>query len=604
MSDTHADCHPVGTLVDMLKKRRTIDPESCALWIDNQRPMTYRALLSKVDQLADRLRDAGALETTRIAFPMARGAAGLVGFLAASSVGICCPLDIKLRDEEMDSAVRVLNPSIVLYVDRRDASESAAFGRFGLPRVGFELESLAGDDDRHQIVYPAGSETRIAIMMQTSGTTSKPKIVGLTHANVAAAAMAIGDAFGLGQADVCLTPMPLHHVHGLISAAMSSLFAGSSIRCLESFLPSMFDEAYRNLQPTWFTASPAAHLSLRDFYRNAFAPPPRDRLRFFRASSAPLPPSTIAELEAIFGVPLIETYGLTESASMICSNPLPPMRRKFGSVGIPFGAQIRIADARGQTCGTDVEGEILIRGPSVIRQYVGDDVSLRDAFWGDWLRTGDIGRIDRDGYFYVCGRIKELIKRGGHSVFPTEIDDVLCQHDQVAEAVTFSVEHATQGEDVVAAVVTRAQACVSENALRAFVGARLSAFKVPSVILLVDSIPKNAMGKAVRRDMRRHFADRLSPLSRPPVGSIEGILLSVWQDVLGRGDIGVTDNVFLFGGDPLNAEKVLNALEQHALWSTATVKTLIAFPTVREQALQCAADPAHADNVLLHGDNR
>jgi acyl-CoA synthetase (AMP-forming)/AMP-acid ligase II len=345
-------------------------------------------------------------------------------------------------------------------------------------------------------------------------------------------------------------------------------------------------------------------LSLREFYSSPAARLPRERLRFFRASSAPLPPSAIVALEEIFGVPLIETYGLTESASMICSNPLPPMRRKIGSIGIPFGAEIRIADQLGQTRGPDVEGEILVRGPSIITRYMDQDVSQSQSFWGDWLRTGDIGKVDPDGYFYICGRIKELIKRGGHSVFPTEIDDVLCQHDSVAEAVTFSVAHATLGEDVVAAVVARAGVAPSEEALRSFVASRLSTYKVPSVMLVVDEIPKNAMGKVTRREMARHFAARLSPAAVPCGNPMEEHLLSLWRRLLGRTDIGATDNVFLFGGDPLNAEKIVTHLTQGGQWPTCTFKALAAYPTVRAQALQCSHSARNANVTTTSGEGK
>ena len=509
----------------------------------------------------------------RIAFTAPRGPMGVLGFLAASSLGTCCPLNPRLRTEEMAASLRTME--IGLLMDASSEPGAAAAARtLGIPVVRVSLDEAG---ERPSGPVPRAPGEMPAMLMATSGTTSAPKLVPLSHANILAAAGAIRDAFALGPVDLCLNPMPLHHVHGLVSAALSSLLSGSAVCCTDGFDPAGFDAAFRALQPTWFTASPAMHLALREFHEHAGTRPAPGRLRFFRSSSAPLPQSAIAALEALFEAPLIETYGLTETASMVCSNPLPPAIRKPGSVGIAFGSEIRVL------AGPTEVGEVAVRGPSVITAYV--DGAAAGSFEDGWLLTGDIGRLDQDGYLFLVGRAKEVIKRGGLSVYPAEVDDALAADPAVAEAVTFAVPHPTLGEDVVAAVVVRAGAAADTAGLRAGVAARLSTYKVPSVVLVVPAIPKNETGKVVRRQLAAALAADLAPRRVEPADAAEQALLATWRRVLGRDDIGVTDNLFLFGADPLRAGRAAEMMPAPA----PTLKDMLAAPTVREQARLVAA---------------
>jgi hypothetical protein len=204
------------------------------------------------------------------------------------------------------------------------------------------------------------------------------------------------------------------------------------------------------------------------------------------------------------------------------------------------------------------------------------------------LRTGDIGHVDDDGYLYVVGRKKEVIKRGGHSVFPLEIDNALSTHPSVAEAIAFSIPHDTLGEDVMAAVVGKPDASIDPGSLREHLSASLSSYKIPTRVLIVDSIPRNAIGKALRREMAQQLAPQLAPESRSPSTPTEEALLSIWQKVLRRNDIGVTDNVFQFGADPLRAGLASGFIDEASGVQMST-KVLYAKPTVREQAAYCAA---------------
>jgi oxalate---CoA ligase len=591
---------PSQTIGGVLRAQLAERSNAPAVWVAPQKYRTFSEVFEVVGQIAQALRSQVETSHARIAFATPRGSAGLFGFLSAVEVGTCCPLDSKLRGREFTDALAAPEPDILL-VAEPDPAALAATGSAGIPCVGFRLDASQGDctvrtwpareaDKGRALRTPLllGGVEAPAILMRTSGTTADPKLVGLSHANVIAATVAMGSVFQLAPDDICLTPMPLHHVHGLIAGALSALAAGSSIHCCENFSPQAFDAALRGFSPTWLTAAPALHLAMCDYYENKGARPGITTLRRFRSSSAPLAPSSVRTLEDLFDAPLLETYGLTETASTICSNLLPPGERKLGSVGVPIKAELLILDDAERKAPPGVDGEILLRGAGVIREYLGTQPD--GAFWEGWLRTGDIGHVDDDGYLYVVGRKKEVFKRGGHSVFPLEIDNALSTHPSVAEAIAFSIPHDTLGEDVMAAVVGKPDASIDPGSLREHLSASLSSYKIPTRVLIVDSIPRNAIGKALRREMAQQLAPQLAPESRSPSTPTEEALLSIWQKVLRRNDIGVTDNVFQFGADPLRAELASGFIDEASGVQMST-KVLYARPTVREQAAYCAPAP-------------
>jgi acyl-CoA synthetase (AMP-forming)/AMP-acid ligase II len=551
-------------------------------FVDAQGQMTsYAEASAAVDALRTALQDLGIDGADRVAFMVPRGPVGVLGFLAISSVAVCCPLNPRMRSEELIRTAESMGITAFVTTAESAVGDLAA----GRPTLilqstdHLERPSVSLQNPRAKAGKPVSPP--FALLMQTSGTTSAPKRVELTQDHILSAASAIRDAFTLGEADLCLNPMPLHHVHGLISASLSSLVSGSRVVCTDGFSTKSFEAQLDALKPTWFTGSPAMHLALLEHFKAVSRSPTRGALRFFRSSSAPLPASAIDQLEGLFGAPLIETYGLTETASMICSNPLPPAERKLGSVGIAFGSEIRIADGEGNNVPADAPGEIVVRGPSVISSYGGDGVP--DTFFGDWLRTGDLGYLDKDGYLFIVGRTKELIKRGGLSVYPAEVDNVLMSHPDVAEAVAFSVAHPTLGEELVAAIVPCAGAQPTSAALRAYLERQLSGYKVPAEIFVISAIPKNETGKILRRTMATSLASHLEPKNVAPTSAAEAAFLTAWKTVLGREDFGVTDNVFLLGGDPLRAESVASQLDGLG-GGLISAKTLLSMPTVRDQA--------------------
>jgi acyl-CoA synthetase (AMP-forming)/AMP-acid ligase II len=292
--------------------------------------------------------------------------------------------------------------------------------------------------------------------------------------------------------------MPLFHIHGLIAAVLSSLAAGGAVCCTPGFNAFRFFAILDTERPTWLTAVPTMHQSLLGLAgrnRDVIA---RGRLRLIRSSSASLPPQVMAELESVFGAPVIESYGMTEAAHQMASNPLPPRPRFPGSVGVAAGPDIAIMDAGGALLPSGEIGEVVIRGDNVTAGYEANPAANAAAFVGGWFRTGDQGVLDGDGYLRLTGRLKEIINRGGEKISPLEVDIALMDHPAIAQAITFAAPHPMFGEEVAVAVVLREGAALDEEGLRRFAATRLAAYKAPSRVVFVDEIPKGATGKPQR----------------------------------------------------------------------------------------------------------
>ena len=319
----------------------------------------------------------------------------------------------------------------------------------------------------------------------------------LSQRNVCVSAGNVADTLALSASDRGLNVMPLFHIHGLIAGLMAPLSRGGAVFCTPGFNALKFFAWTREARPTWYTAVPTMHqaiLTRVGHNKDVIAANP---LRFIRSSSSSMPPQVIAELEAAFGAPLIEAYGMTEAAHQMASNPLVGLR-KPGSVGPAAGPEIEVMNERGDLLAPGETGEIVIRGPNVAAGYENNSKANAEAFCGGWFRTGDQGVIDADGYVRLTGRLKEIINRGGEKISPREIDEVLMDHPAVRQVVTFGLPHDKLGEDVAAAVVLREGASATEKALREFAAERLAPFKVPRKIVFLDEIPKGATGKLQR----------------------------------------------------------------------------------------------------------
>ena len=316
-------------------------------------------------------------------------------------------------------------------------------------------------------------------------------------------------------------------------------------------------------------------------------------LRFVRSIGAAMPAEMLAEIEATLGVPVLEGYGLTE-AGAVTGSPFPPHPRKPGSAGRSTGAEFAILGERGDPLPSGAEGEICVRGACVIKGYLDDPEANRQAFSNGWLRTGDLGRVDSDGYLFVTGRIKEIINRGGEKILPNEIDRALAAHPAVSEAAAFGVPHPSLGEDVAAAVVLHAGVEASEAELRTWGASRLAAFKVPRRIFIKPEIPKSATGKP-----RRHLLfEHVRPTFVPPSTPMERKVTQIWSRILGSERIGIDDDFFIAGGDSLAATVMILEVERET-GASADVNAFFADPTIRALAHTLAGAAGTTDHALL-----
>jgi acyl-CoA synthetase (AMP-forming)/AMP-acid ligase II len=341
----------------------------------------------------------------------------------------------------------------------------------------------------------------VALILHTSGTTSRPKIVPLLQRNLVASARNIGSSLALTPADRCLNVMPLFHIHGLIAAVTSSLAAGASIWCAPGFDALKFFGWMKDAQPTWYTAVPTMHQAILSRAARNSDVIDAVPLRFIRSSSASLPAQVMLELARTFKAPVIEAYGMTEATHQMASNPLPPRAQKPGSVGLAAGPKVRIAHEVENRL-IDGTGEIVISGDNVTPGYESNpDANAKSFFEAEgrrWFRTGDQGALDDEGYLSLTGRLKEIINRGGEKISPLEVDGVLLDHPAIVQVVAFAMPHPKLGEEVAAAVVLREGHTATEREIRDFAASRMADFKVPRRVIILEEIPKGATGKLQR----------------------------------------------------------------------------------------------------------
>jgi acyl-CoA synthetase (AMP-forming)/AMP-acid ligase II len=480
------------------------DASRAAIIIPNGGPtLSYAQLQSQVGELAKNLNSFGLGKSDRIAMALPNGLEVVASFLAASTVGTAAPLNPNYtRDEfkfylEATSARALIVPSGSADEARAAAAESnvavinCEIDDSG--RVRFSLEASLRDspDDRD-------NEDDIALILHTSGTTSRPKRVPLAHQNLLTSARNVARTYQLTPADVSLCVMPLFHVHGLVASTLATLGTGGTVVVPPKFNPLSFWSTVREHRATWYSAVPTIHQVLVSRSKGN-RPPGAEQLRFIRSCSASLAPQLMSEMEAIFGAPVLEAYGMTEAAHQMASNPLPPASRKAGSVGCGTNVEIAILDDAGKQLPPEAVGEVSIKGPNVFAGYEGNAKANSESFSNGWFRTGDQGQLDSEGYLTLVGRIKELINRGGEKISPREIDEALLTHEAVAEAVCFGIPDRVYGEDVAAAVVLKDAA--SEKDLIDHCRTRLAEFKCPKTIYIMETIPRTATGKIQRRNV-------------------------------------------------------------------------------------------------------
>ena len=566
------------------------DPRREALLAPGRAPLSYTGLQELLGAVPAELETRALGPADRVALVIENGPEAATAFLSLSGITQCAPLNPSYRREELDFylqdlEVRALAVSGQLDTPARDVARAR---NIDVIEIDVRPDAPAGTFELDGQRLPGGTApTRdpgdCALLLHTSGTTSRPKLVPLTHGNLTASASNIASTLGLAPDDRCLNVLPLFHIHGLVAALLASLRAGGTVVCSPGFHPIHVFDWLREFNPTWFTAVPTMHQAL--LVRAAdHLDVAGSNLRFIRSSSASLPTSVLERLEATFHVPVIEAYGMTEAAHQMASNPLPPARRKLGSVGPSAGPEIAILSAEGDVLPPNTVGEVAIRGANVFYGYAANPEANASAFAAGWFRTGDEGSLDADGYLFLHGRIKEQINRGGEKIAPVEIDERLLLHPAVAEAVTFSLPDPRLGEEVAAAVVLADGVTIEESELQDFVAQTLAPFKVPRRIVVLDAIPKGPTGKNQRIGLAERLGLTLESsapaLSEAPRNAFERSVAEIWASVLDLESVSIHDDFFALGGDSILAAEAVARMRERLGRPEIPIISIVRAPTV------------------------
>jgi len=575
-------------------------------------PLTYARLWQHVEHTRDVLATHGLGPGDAVAIVLPHGAEMATACVGVAAAASAAPLNPLATAHEYDTAFTAL-AARALVVDARSKSAAVAVARArGLAVITLHVDSTGEAGAFHldrgcrgrdlAAAQPAPHD--VALLLPTSGSTGQSKIVPLTHSNLCYETRNIVAALQFATDARCLLLAPLFHVLGVVTNLLATVVAGGSVYCPPALDPVKLLEWIDVSRPTWLGVVPTIHQTLLAQSRRHPDLTRRHTMRFLLTGGAVTPPHVFDEIEQQFGVPLVEGYGLSEGAGMSTCNPLPPGERRVGSAGVALGQEVGIMDAAGSLLPPGETGEIVLRGPNVMAGYRdAPEVNAR-VFTNGWFRTGDLGRLDGDGYLWLSGRLKELINRGGEKVAPYEIDQALVQHPAVEQAVAFSVPDRRLGEDVAAAVVLRPDADVSERELRAFVGKRLAYFKVPRRILVVETIPKGPSGKLQRMGLAQQLGitergapPRLHEYVAPRTPA-EQTLATLMAEVLDVERIGLRDSFLDLGGDSLIAVTLLDRIET-TFGRSLSIVSLFEGGTIEELALELSAAAASVTSASL-----
>lgn len=524
-----------------LERRAAQTPAAVALVAPGRQPLTYPELGDSLRTARRALAGTGFRPGEIAAVVLPNGPELITAFLAISGIGAGALLNPALTADEYRFYLSRLGARSLILGDGVNSPAAMAARTLGMQvlRIRSSRDDAAGvftleATENAERKFPVRT-TDAALLLFTSATTGSPKLVPLTWGNLHAMAVREMRALQLNEADRFLSLMPLFHLHGL-AAVLAQLYCGGTVISTHGFNPATFLNWLEQFHPTWFTSSPPlnrAILSLAREHPEVFR---RIPLRLIRSTGAAPVPEELTWLEEAAGAPVLTGYGLTETGGVTRETP---DARKPGSVGRTSGLEVAIMDPLGNLLAAELEGEIAVRGASVTSGYLDDPKANQVAFRDGWFHTGDIGRLDSEGFLFITGRLNEIINRGGEKIIPQEVDEVLAAHPALADAAIFAVAHPTLGEDVAAAVVLRNGAAASEMELRRFAATRLASFKVPRRILFLDTIPRTATGKPQRGVLADQFRNRIPfdrEFSSQPGEPVEARLIEIWRRILERTD--------------------------------------------------------------------
>ena len=570
--------------------------------------LSYAELAATIDRLTTALAARGVGRTSRLAVALPNGLDVALGLLAASSAAVSVPLAAQATADEYRLWFETGRVDGLLTAEAAAPAASQVAAELGLPvhllsdlQFGVSTAAAPGPDD-------------VAVVLMTSGSTGTPKRVPLTHANLLAGATSVAGSLDLGPADRVLVMWEQHHVGGLVDLLLAPLVGGGTAVCAGGFDAARFFALLDRVRPTWFQGVPATLRELLVQARQAGRLPLASPLRFLRSVAAPLPPSLMADLEAAFGVPVIQTFGMTEAAPLITTNRLPPGLRKPGSTGTPSDCEVAVLDTSGEPVPAGATGEVAVRGPNVFAGYEDDPETNARSFRRGWFLTGDVGRFDDDGFLFLTGRVKEMINRGGEKIAPAEVEEAAVRHPAVAQAAAFAIPHPTLGEDVALAVVSAGTAPLDRDEVRRHLAASLSPFKVPAVVLVLAELPRCPIGKLRRRDLTALAVEQTRRDRTVATGGRSAVaddadplvvaLASLWATHLDLPAVDPDADFQLLGGDSLARIRLVLAVEslsgvslpEAVAASASTVRAMAA--AVRDRGGKVPAVAIAADETL------
>ena len=551
---------PATTLYHALAAIARDSASAPAILAPERQPLSYAMLWAQIRRTGDELAAQGVGKGSRVGVVLPHSPEAAVAVVGIMSWATCCPISPKLNEDAYRTLLACLKVDAVLVLEGQEIPATNACRSLGLQILRLRpcgtsaagCFSIDGEAPAAIGIAPRqpGADD-VAIVLHTSGTTSTPKVVPVTQRQWL---WRIGRG-RLTSGDRCLCTGPLVASGVLTFSLTEPLCVGAGVVVCPDASPASILRCIELFEPTVYSANPAVHRSVLEAL-DAGTALRHPSLRFVRSSTGPLPADLHYKLEKALAVPVIQGYGMTE-AGLIAQNPLPPARNVPGSVGLPCGVDVQILDSEGTPQSPNVHGEVAVRGPGVMTGYENTPDTNQRTFRGGWFMTGDVGYIDDDGYLFLVGRIKELINRGGLKLSPTEVDEALARHPAVREVAAFAVPHSTLGEDVAAAVTLREQGAASEEELRAFALARLAPHKVPSRIVIVDSLPRSDLGKVMRGVLASRFAQLAAVPFEAPRNRLEEIVATLFAFALGtEAKVGIHDNFFQLGGDSLRGAQV------------------------------------------------
>ena len=482
---------------------------SVALTSESSPPLLYKDLKSFVNKIASQLAGNGISNKDRAAIVLPNGPFMASSFLTLSSYMSAAPLNPSYKTNEYEFYLKDLNPKIVI-VEPNSSNEVVGVAKnLNIPvcEIKIKKDDPSGLFNLFDIEseYQLPEENDEGLVLHTSGTTSRPKIVPLTNKNIYSSAENISKSLNLSEVDHCLNIMPLFHIHGLIAILAASIRSGASVCASNGFNALKFLELAKSEKITWYSGVPTMHQAILLRAEKNLELAKNLNLRLIRSSSASLPPAVFEKLNNVFGCSVIEAYGMTEATHQMTSNPLPPKKQKPGFVGIPAGPEVCIMDEKDKILDQGETGEVCIKGDNVTLGYDNNPEANKNSFTNGWFRTGDQGYFDQNGYLKISGRLKEIINKGGEKISPLEVDNVLMDHPLIEQAVCFGYEDKMLGEDIAAAIIVKEGKNCSETDVKTYAQEKLAKFKIPKKIFFVNEIPKGATGKLQRNVLAKNF---------------------------------------------------------------------------------------------------